>query len=101
MTRVEELQEIECLTAANFTEDDPVWAMAERCFQEVTDAHRRQSVLRLSGFKADKIVLVHLNFGRVFDEENSFIGGNELPKDIKERCLPGPRAAGDQDVFSS
>src|SRR5882762_674627 len=97
MTGVEELQEIECLTAANFTEDDPVWAMAERCFQEVTDAHSRQSVLRLSGFKADKIVLVHLNFGRVFNEENSFIGGNELPKDIKERCLASVCAVGAQE----
>src|SRR6266852_747597 len=88
MTRVEELQEIEGLTAANFAEDDPVWAMAERCFQEVTDAHSRQSVLWLPGFKADKIVLVHMNFGGVFDEENSFVGGNEFPKDIKERCFP-------------
>jgi hypothetical protein len=35
MTRVQELQEIECLTAAYLTEDDPVWAVAEGCFQEV------------------------------------------------------------------
>src|SRR5213080_4958746 len=100
MTGVEKLQEIECLTAANFTEDDSVWTMAEGCFQEVTDAHSRQTVLWLPSFKTNKVVLVHLNFGGVFDEENSFIARNEFPKDIKERCLPGPRAAGDQDVFS-
>src|SRR5229473_3656449 len=99
MTRVEELQEIECLTAANFTEDDPVRAMAERCFQKVTDAHSRQSVLWLPGFKADKIVLVHLNFGRVFDEKNSFVGGNEFPKNIKERCFASSRTSGDQNVL--
>ena len=39
MTRVEELQEIECLTAAYLTEDDAVWPMAEGSFQEVTDAN--------------------------------------------------------------
>ena len=50
MTGVEELQEIECLTAANFTEDDPVWTMAEGCFQEVTYAHSRQTVLWLPSF---------------------------------------------------
>jgi hypothetical protein len=38
--------------------------------------------LWLSGFKANKVVLVHLNFGGVFDEENSFVRGNEFPKDI-------------------
>ena len=73
--------------------------MAERCFQEVTDAHSRQSVLWLPGFKADKIVLVHLNFGGVFDEENSLVGGNEFPKDIKERCFPRSCATGDQNVL--
>src|SRR2546430_606197 len=72
MTGVKELQEIECLTAANFTEDDSVWTMAEGCFQEVTDAHSRQTVLWLPSFKTNKVVLVHLNFGGVFDEENSF-----------------------------
>src|SRR6266567_1509627 len=68
MSRVEKLQEIECLAAAYLTQDDPVWAMAEGCFQEVTDAHSRQTVLWLPSFKADKVVLVHLNFGGVFDE---------------------------------
>ena len=82
MTRIKELQEIECLTAAYLTEDDPVWPMAEGCFQEVTDAHSRQAVLWLPSFKADKVVLVHLKFGRVLDEENSFIRGNEFAKNI-------------------
>src|SRR5271165_1651899 len=101
MTRVEELQEIERLTAAYLAEDDPVWAMAEGRFQEVTDAHRRQVVLWLPGFKADQVVLVHLNFGGVFDKQDSFIRGNEFPKNIQERCFPGSRATGDQDVFAS
>src|SRR5438094_687749 len=79
--------------------DDPVWAMAEGCFQKVADAHSRQSVLWLPGFKADKVVLVHLNFGCVFDEENAFVGGDELPKDIKERRFSRSCATGDQNVL--
>src|SRR5271157_4881496 len=101
MTCVEELQEIECLTAAYLTEDDPVGTVAEGCLQEVADAHSRQAVLWLSGFKADQVVLVHLNFGSVFNKKNSFIRGDEFPKDIQERCFPGSSASGDQDVFAS
>src|SRR5271165_401016 len=99
MTGVEELQEIECLTAAYLSEDDPVGPMAEGRFQEITDAHSRQAVLWLPGFKANKIVLAHLNFGGIFDEENSFIRGNEFPKDIQERCFPRSCASGDQNVL--
>src|SRR6266436_1266467 len=98
MIGVEAVQEIECLTAANFTEDDPVWTMAERCFQEVPDAHSRQTVLWLPSFKTNKVVLIHLNFGGVFDEENSFIGRNEFPENIQERCLASSRTSGDQNV---
>ena len=56
--------------------------MAQGRFQEVTNAHSRQAVLSLPGFKTDKVVLVNLNFRGVFDQENSFIRGNEFPKDI-------------------
>ena len=93
MPGVQELQEIECLTAADLTEDDPVWAVAEGCLQEVTDANSRQAVLWLPGFEADEVVLVHLNFGCVFDEENSLVRGNEFPKDIQERCFPSSCAS--------
>src|SRR5205807_8626551 len=100
VTRVEELQEVERLTAAYLTEDDSVWPMAERCFQEVTDAHGRQTVLWLPSFKTNKVVLIHLNFGGVFDEENSFIARNEFPEDIQERCLASSRTSGDQNVLA-
>src|SRR5260370_11789397 len=99
MACVEELQEIECLATAYLTKNDPVRAVAEGCLQEITNAHSRQAVLWLPGFKAHEVVLVHLNFGRVFDEENSFIRGNEFPEDIQERCFPRSCAPGDQNVL--
>lgn len=51
----------------------------------------------LPSFKADKVVLVHLNFGGVFDEENSFVRGNEFPKDIQERCFLADEPTGNLD----
>ena len=78
-------KKIECLAAANLTEYDPVWPMAKSRFQEITNAHSRQAVLGLPGFKANKIVLVHLNFGRVLNQENSLVRRNEFSKNIQER----------------
>src|SRR6266513_792542 len=99
MARVEELQEIECLTAPYLSEDDPIGTVPEGCFQEVTNAHTWQAVLWQPGFKADKVVLFHLNFGGVLDEENSFIWGDEFSENIQERCFPRSRASRNQDVF--
>ena len=62
VTRIEKLQEIERLTATYLTENDPVRAVAEGCFQQVTDAHCRQAVLRLPRLETNQIVLIHLNF---------------------------------------
>src|ERR1700739_307644 len=101
MTRVEELQEIECLTAPYLSEDDPVGTVPEGCFLEVTNAHTWQAGLWQPGFKADEVVLFHLNFGSVFDEENTFIWGNEFAKNIQERRFPRSCASRNQYVFAS
>ena len=99
MTRVQELQKIECFAAANLTEYDPVWPMAEGRFQEITNAHSRQTVLGLPGFKADKVVLVHLNFGRVLNQKNSLVRRNEFSKNIQERRFSSSCAPSYEDVL--
>ena len=99
MTRVQELQEIECLAAANLTEYDPVRPMAEGRFQEITNAHSRQTVLGLPGFKPNKVVLVHLNFGRVLNQENSLVRRNEFSKNIQERRFSSSCAPCYEDVL--
>src|ERR1700730_11513846 len=99
MTRVQELQEIECLAAANLTEYDPVRPMAEGRFQEITNAHSRQTVLGVPGCKADKVVLVHVNLGRVLNQENSFFRRNEFPKYIQERRFSSSCAPSYEDVL--
>src|SRR5208283_2018192 len=84
VTGIEKLQEIERLPAAYLPKNDPVRAVAEGCLQGVAYAHCRKAVLWLARLKTDEIVLTHLNFGRVFDQKNSLVRGNEFPEDIYE-----------------
>jgi hypothetical protein len=41
MSRVQCLQQIECLRSTDFANDDPVRPVAERRAQEIGDGHRR------------------------------------------------------------
>ena len=84
-------KKIEGLASANFAEDQPVGPVTKRCFEKIPNGDGGQAVLRLPRFETDKIVLAHMNFGGVLDEENPFIGGNEFPEDIEQRSLPGLR----------
>jgi hypothetical protein len=67
VTCIEKLQEIERFAAAYFTKDDPVGAVAKGRFQQVTDTYCRKAVLWLPSLETNEIILVHLNFGCVFD----------------------------------
>ena len=91
MTRVQELQEIECLAAANLTEYDPVWSMAEGRFQEITNAHSRQTVLGLPGFKADKVRPGPSEF-RTCPQSEEFArrAGMNFPRIFKSVVFPVP-----------
>src|SRR6516162_9452693 len=44
--------------------------------------------------------MVDLNLCRVLNEENAFVLGNELRKDIQQGRLAGPGSARNQNVFS-
>ena len=70
-----------------------------RRFQEITNAHSRQALLRLPGFKADKVVMVHVNFGRVLNQENSLVRRNEFSKNIQERRFSSSCAPSYEDVL--
>ena len=61
--------------------NDSVGAVAEGRFQEVADGHCGKAVLFPASFKPDEILLRQLNFGRVFDNEDSFVLGNEFSED--------------------
>src|SRR6516225_10211687 len=99
MPGVEELQEIEGLTTAYFTEDDPVGPVAKGGFEEVPDGYGGQTVLRLPRFETDQVVLVHVNLRRVFDKKDTFIGRDELPEDIEHRSFARSGTPSDENVF--
>ena len=90
MPGIQKLEEVERLSPANLAEDDSVGPMAKGCFQEIPNRHRRQPVLRLPGFKANEIVLSHVNLGGVLDQQNSFVLRNELSEDVQESRFATP-----------
>src|SRR6266576_3821942 len=99
MPCVEELQEIEGLSSTYFAKDDSVRPVAKGGFEEVPDGDGGQTVLRLPRFETDQVVLVHVNFRGVFDEEDTFIGWDELSEDIEHRGFPGSSTPSDENVF--
>src|SRR5437016_4719448 len=68
-------------------------------FEEIPDGDGRQTILRLSRFETDQVVLVHVNFRGVFDEEDTFIGWDKLSEDIEHRGFSGPSTPSDENVF--
>jgi len=101
MPGIEELQEIEGLSSAYFAEDDPVGPVAKGGFEEVPDGDSRETVLRLPRLETDQVVLVHVNFGRVFDEEDTLIRRDELSEDIEHCSFPRSGTPSDENVFPS
>ena len=67
---------------ADFTKNDPVGPMAKSGFQEIADAYRWNPVLSLPGFDANQFVVIHVDFGSVFDKQDSFVGLSEFAKGI-------------------
>src|SRR5580700_11516406 len=101
MPCVEELQEIEGLSSTYFAKDDSVRPVAKGGFEEVPDGDGGQTVLRLPRFKSDQVVLGQVNFRRVFDEEDTFIGGDELSEDIEHCSFPRSGTPSDENVSPS
>ena len=95
MASIEELQQIECLSSTYFAKNDTIWSMAKSGFQEIADAYRWNPVLSLPGFEANKVVVIHVDFGSVFDKQDSFVGRNEFAKNIQKGRFPGSRASRD------
>ena len=83
MAGIEKLQEIECLSAANLTENEAVGPMPESGFEEVADRHCRYAVLRLTSLEPYQIRLRHLNLRSILDQQDSFILGDKSSENIQ------------------
>src|SRR5258707_2273316 len=100
MSRVQELQEVERLASANLPQNDTVRAVAECCFQEISDADSGKAILFAAGFKPNEILLRQLNLGRVFDNEHPFIPRNEFSEDRKQGRLSSASSTANNDGFA-
>ena len=67
----------------DFPKNQTIGPVTKRSFEEIPDRDGGQPVLRLPCLEADKVVLAHVNFGGVFDEDNPFIGRDEFPEHIE------------------
>src|SRR5260370_218623 len=81
----QKLENVEGLSSAGFAQGDWVGPMAKGGFEESPNRDGGQTVLLLPCFKADQVVLAHVNFRSVLNEQNALIGRNEFPKDIEHR----------------
>src|SRR6187549_1775305 len=100
MTCVQDLKEIECLAASDFTDDDPVGPMAKRSPEQVTDCDHRRVPLFTPSFEANKIAPMDNNFGGLLNDNDSFLVGNEVRQNVQQGGFAGSGAAADQDVLS-
>ncbi len=83
MPRIEQLQKVEGLPAANLAQNDPVRTVAKSRFQEVSDSDGGQAILLPPGLEPDEVAFVDLDLGRVFDDDYPLIVGNEPRQDVQ------------------
>ena len=74
------LQQIEGLSGSDFAKQNSVGAVSQCGFQEVADGNGGRAVLLAPSFEADEVLVSKLDFCRVFDKQDAFVGWNEFSK---------------------
>jgi hypothetical protein len=69
MARVQDLQKVKGLSAPNFSNQNPIRAMSQRCFEQIANRDGWCAVLFAARFKADEVCVRQLDLGGVFDEQ--------------------------------
>ena len=82
VARVQKLQEVEGFATTDFAQENPIGPVPQCRFQEIADRYRRHTVLCLPSLKAHQVRLRQLNFGSVLDQQDTFVGWNELSKRV-------------------
>ena len=100
MAGVERLKEVEGLAAPDFTDEDPVRAEPERSLEQFPNGDARKARLFAASLQPDHVVLSHLNFRSVLDDDDALLGADELGKNIEQGGFAGPGSARDQDILA-
>jgi hypothetical protein len=93
------LEHIEGFATAAFADDDAVWSHTESIANEVCCGHAATSFdVWRSGFEAEDVFLLELEFGGVFDGDDAVIIGDEAGEGIEECGFSGASSAADDDI---
>ncbi len=93
------LDHVERFAAADFTHDDAVGPHAEGGDEEVADGDLAAAIgVGSAGLHLHDVGALHLEFARVFDDDNTFVMADGAAKDVDGGGFAGARAAGDDDV---
>ena len=100
MAGVHRLQHVEAFFAAYFAQHDAIWPHAQRVDDQLALAyHAAMSFdVRWPRFQPHNVLLLHLQFGRVFDGDDAFAFRNKAGKNVEQRGLARACAAGHDDV---
>ena len=93
------LQHVERFRTAAFADDDSFGPHTQGVAHQVGGGDRALAFdVRRPRFQPHDVVLLQLQFGRVFDRHDAVVVGNEARQRIEQRRLAGAGAAGDDDV---
>ncbi len=75
--------------------------MPQAGLKQIADGDRRNLwPLLAAGLEADKIWFADVDFGGVFDDQQTVIIGNEVGQDVQQGGLACPGAPADEDVLA-
>src|SRR6267378_7595395 len=83
MTGVQKLKKIEGFPATNLTQQDAILPMAKSGFQKIAHGDAGHTVIGTPRFEANQVGVAQLNFGRIFDQKNALVFGDEPAEDVE------------------
>src|SRR3954454_23927383 len=102
---VQRLQQVERLCPADFTDHDPVRAMAKSGPEKISDRYWRKRrlvaewKLRSAGLEPQQIRLHQVNLRRLFDQDHAIAIGNVRSEGIQQCRLARSGSTGNEDVL--
>ena len=102
VTGVHRLKHIQCFAAAALTDHDPVGAHTQRVADEVTDGDCAAAFdVGRAGFQTDEMFLMKLEFGGIFDGDDTFAVRQKTAEYVEQCGFTGTGTSGDDDVFAN
>ena len=99
VTCVHGLQHVERFFATNFADDDAVGTHTQTVDDQLP-LHDRALAFDVRGtaFQSHHVTLLQLQFGGIFDGDDSLLVRNVARKNVEQRCFAGACSARDHDI---